>query len=81
SNMDESNFQDTKFKVLVMYNSVEELSDSNSNEFNNTENIPKLFVDKTFQDWNQVEKFIKKYASAKGYKVRIGDGRRKNAET
>ncbi|CAG8784451.1 36699_t:CDS:2, partial [Gigaspora margarita] len=79
--MDESNFQDTELEALVMYDSIEELSDTDSDEFNDAEDIPELFVGKTFQDWNQVEKFMKKYAATKGHGVRIGGGGRKNAKT
>ncbi|CAG8691970.1 13662_t:CDS:2, partial [Funneliformis mosseae] len=33
-----------------------------------------LFVSKTFQNWDYVAKFMKKYATSKGYRVRIGSG-------
>ncbi|CAG8709714.1 2965_t:CDS:2 [Gigaspora rosea] len=77
--MEESNFQDTELEAIVMYESAEELSDADSDD--DAEDISELFVGKTFQDWDQVENFMKKYAAAKGYGVRIGGGGRKNAET
>src|SRR3954453_12137189 len=33
-----------------------------------------LYIGKTFQNWNHVAKFMKKYAAAKGHGVRIGGG-------
>ncbi|CAG8712878.1 9253_t:CDS:2, partial [Funneliformis mosseae] len=33
-----------------------------------------LFISKTFQNWNYVVKFMKKYAASKGHGVQIGSG-------
>ncbi|CAG8653169.1 17353_t:CDS:2, partial [Gigaspora rosea] len=44
------------------------------------DNIPELFIGKTFQNWEQVENFIKQYATTKGHGVQIGGGGRIDAE-
>ncbi|CAG8701003.1 3159_t:CDS:2, partial [Funneliformis mosseae] len=36
--------------------------------------VLELFVSKTFQNWDYVAKFMKKYATFKGYRVQIGGG-------
>jgi len=41
---------------------------------NKENNSLDLYVGKTFQNWNHVEKFMKKYAAAKGHGIRIGGG-------
>ncbi|CAG8731924.1 14140_t:CDS:2, partial [Racocetra fulgida] len=41
----------------------------------------KLFVDKIFQNWCQIEKFIKKYAATKGYGIQIKEEERTDTTT
>ena len=41
---------------------------------NEEDNSLELYVGKTFQNWDHMEKFMKKYAAAKGHGVRIGGG-------
>ncbi|CAG8496180.1 27303_t:CDS:2, partial [Dentiscutata erythropus] len=43
--------------------------------------VLELFVGKTFENWDQVEKFMKKYAAIKGHGVWIGGGGRINTAT
>jgi len=40
-----------------------------------------LFVDKTFQSWNHVANFMKRYAASKGHGIRIGGGSKVNKVT
>jgi hypothetical protein len=47
----------------------------------NTADISELFVGKTFQSWDHVANFMKRYAASKGHGVRIGGGSKINKET
>ena len=50
------------------------LSYSISDEIVNTEKNTNLFVGKTFQSWDHVANFMKRYGSVKGYGIRIDGG-------
>ncbi|RIB20653.1 hypothetical protein C2G38_2035065 [Gigaspora rosea] len=65
-------------KVLAAYDSTDDLSDIDIDNFNDVEEFS---VSKTFEDWEQVADFMKKYASIKGHGIRIGDGGRVNTQT
>ncbi|CAG8795463.1 22904_t:CDS:2 [Gigaspora margarita] len=55
---------DAELEILAAYDSINDLSDIDN--FNKTE---ELFINKTFQNWNQVAKFMKKYAASKGHRI------------
>ncbi|CAB5363079.1 unnamed protein product [Rhizophagus irregularis] len=74
-----------EFESLLAYDSSEDFSDTESTfedicsemegtKENEEDNSLELYVGKTFQNWDHVEKFMKKYAAAKGHGVRIGGG-------
>ncbi|PKC53887.1 hypothetical protein RhiirA1_478378, partial [Rhizophagus irregularis] len=81
-------FQNAEFDTLLAYNSLEDfliltgdVSDDVCNEniveeVENTDksDISELYVGKTFQSWDHVANFMKKFATAKGHGVRIGGG-------
>ncbi|KAF0555268.1 protein far1-related sequence 5-like [Gigaspora margarita] len=60
-------------EVLAAYDSTDDLSDIDIDNFNDVEEFS---VGKTFKDWDQVADFMKKYASIKGHGIRIGGGGR-----
>ncbi|CAB5373679.1 unnamed protein product [Rhizophagus irregularis] len=49
-------------------NIVEEVENTDKSD------ISELYVGKTFQSWDHVANFMKKFATAKGHGVRIGGG-------
>ena len=63
------------------------LNDMSDNEFEiediaeEEEDTTKLYVGKTFRNWNHVANFMKKYAATKGHGVRIGGGGRVDKTT
>ncbi|CAB4412083.1 unnamed protein product [Rhizophagus irregularis] len=61
-----------------------EVSESETSETlgsgTNSSEITSIYVSKTFQSWEYVEKFMQRYAFVKGYGVRIGGGRRVDKE-
>ncbi|CAB4444945.1 unnamed protein product [Rhizophagus irregularis] len=83
----EETFQNAEFDTLLAYDSSEDFSDTDSvsddvcnenivEEVENTDksDISELYVGKTFQSWDHVANFMKKFATAKGHGVRIGGG-------
>ncbi|CAG8746126.1 5794_t:CDS:2, partial [Cetraspora pellucida] len=70
--------QVVELEVLAAYDSTDDLSDIDIDNFGNIEEIS---VDKTFNNWNQVADFMRKYAISKGHRIRIGSSRRINAIT
>ena len=40
-----------------------------------------LYIGKTFQNWDYVERFMKKYATSKDHGIRIGGGEKVNKTT
>ncbi|CAI2198719.1 3578_t:CDS:1, partial [Funneliformis geosporum] len=42
-----------------------------SDEIADIEKDMNLFVDKSFQSWDHVAKFMKRYATTKGYRIQI----------
>ncbi|RIA95451.1 hypothetical protein C1645_816683 [Glomus cerebriforme] len=85
--------QNAEFKTLLAYDSSEDFSDTDSKiesieesieedentKENDTEenNTLKLYIGKTFHNWDHVVRFMKKYAIAKGHEVRIGGSGKK----
>ncbi|CAG8692262.1 9767_t:CDS:2, partial [Cetraspora pellucida] len=67
--------QDVELEVLAAYDNMNDLSD-----IDNLDDDEGLFVSKTFENWDQVANFMKKYAAAKGHGIRISGGGRVNAE-
>ncbi|CAG8727759.1 21899_t:CDS:2 [Cetraspora pellucida] len=67
--------QNVELEVLAAYDNMDDLSD-----INNLDDDEGLFVGKTFENWDQVANFMKKYAAAKGHGIRIGGSGRVNAE-
>ncbi|RIB25197.1 hypothetical protein C2G38_2166556 [Gigaspora rosea] len=65
-------------EVLAAYDSTDDLSDIDIDNFND---VKEFSVGKTFEDWEQVADFMKKYASIKGHGIRIGGGGRVNTQT
>ncbi|CAB4374743.1 unnamed protein product [Rhizophagus irregularis] len=74
-----------EFESLLVYDSSEDFSDTESTfedicskmedtRENEEDNSLELYVGKTFQNWEHVKNFIKKYAATKGHGVRIGGG-------
>ncbi|CAG8787900.1 11141_t:CDS:2, partial [Cetraspora pellucida] len=61
---------DTDFEELTADDNLDNVFDTDI--FGDIEDDLKLFVGKTFQNWNHVENFMKEYASAKGHGIRIG---------
>ncbi|KAF0543003.1 protein far1-related sequence 5-like [Gigaspora margarita] len=57
---------DTDLEILAAYDSINDLSDIDN--FDETE---ELFIGKTFQNWDQIAKLMKKYATSKGHRIRI----------
>ncbi|CAG8676918.1 10651_t:CDS:2, partial [Cetraspora pellucida] len=72
----ESNIE---IEMLMEHNSTEDFSEMNS--FDNNEDILELSVGKTFQSWDQVASFMKKYTAAKGHRIQISGGEKKNTTT
>ncbi|RIB22222.1 hypothetical protein C2G38_2033743 [Gigaspora rosea] len=72
------NNQDVELEVLAAYDSTDDLSDI---DIDNFDDVEELFVGKAFKNWNQVADFMKKYAIVKGHGIRISDGGRVNAKT
>ncbi|CAB4431246.1 unnamed protein product [Rhizophagus irregularis] len=83
----EETFQNAEFDTLLAYDSSEDFSDTDSvsddvcnenivEEVENTDksDISELYVGKTFQSWDHVANFMKKFATVKGHGVRIGGG-------
>ena len=56
-------------KTTILFYSI-------SDEITEIEKDTNLFVGKIFQNWEHVEKFMKRYAIVKGYGVRIDGGGR-----
>ncbi|CAG8787158.1 42172_t:CDS:2, partial [Gigaspora margarita] len=71
-----SDNHDAELEILAVYDSIDDLS--NIDNFDETE---ELFIGKTFQNWDQVAKFIKKYAASKGHRIQIGGSERVNTKT
>ncbi|CAG8781104.1 34446_t:CDS:2 [Gigaspora margarita] len=67
---------DAELEILAAYDSIDNLS--NIDNFDETK---ELFIGKTFQNYDQVAKFMKKYAASKGHGIRIGGGERVNTKT
>ncbi|CAG8776878.1 40524_t:CDS:2, partial [Gigaspora margarita] len=59
-----SDNHDAELEILAAYNNIDDLSDIDN--FDETE---ELFIGKPFQNWDQIAKFIKKYAASKGYGI------------
>ncbi|CAB4465106.1 unnamed protein product [Rhizophagus irregularis] len=59
--------------------SESETSETLGSETNSSEIT--IYVSKTFQSWEYIEKFMQRYASIKGHGVRIGGGGRVDKET
>ncbi|KAF0440394.1 protein far1-related sequence 5-like [Gigaspora margarita] len=57
---------DAELEILAAYDSIDDLS--NIDNFDETK---ELFIGKTFQNWDQIAKFIKKYTASKGHRIRI----------
>ncbi|CAG8517539.1 6215_t:CDS:2, partial [Cetraspora pellucida] len=70
--------QVVELEVLAAYDSTDDLSNIDINNFGN---IKEVSVGKTFNNWNQVADFMRKYAISKGYRIQIGGGRRINMIT
>ena len=62
--------------IQYISNKTTILSYSISDEITEIEKNTNLFVGKIFQNWEYVEKFMKKYATVKGHEVRISGGGR-----
>ncbi|CAG8468362.1 13629_t:CDS:2, partial [Cetraspora pellucida] len=60
--------QDVELEVLAAYNSTDDLSDIDINNFDDIEGFS---IGKTFKNWDQVADFMKKYAIIKGHGIRI----------
>ncbi|CAG8797562.1 19605_t:CDS:2, partial [Cetraspora pellucida] len=81
--MNDSNYQDMELEVLnnqniepelevlVAYNSIDDLSDIDIDNFDDIEGSS---VGKTFKNWDQVVDFMKKYAIIKDHRIRISGG-------
>ncbi|CAG8501732.1 15557_t:CDS:10 [Funneliformis mosseae] len=71
---------DKEYEALLEYDSAEDFSDTDSisDEIVDIEKDTNLFVGKSFQSWDHIAKFMKRYATAKGYGIRIGGGRKIN---
>ncbi|CAG8718910.1 12563_t:CDS:2, partial [Funneliformis mosseae] len=67
-----------EYEALLEYDSAEDFSDTDSisDEIADIEKDTNLFVGKSFQSWDHVAKFMKRYAAAKGHRIRIGGGRK-----
>ncbi|CAB5203403.1 unnamed protein product [Rhizophagus irregularis] len=83
--MEEITQNTVEFESLLAYDSSEDFSDTESTfedicsemedtRENEEDNSLELYVGKTFQNWEHVENFMKKYAATKGHGVRIGGG-------
>ncbi|CAG8702697.1 9675_t:CDS:2 [Gigaspora margarita] len=72
------NNQDVELEILAAYNSTDDLSDIDTNNF---DDIEEFSVGKVFKNWDQVVDFMKKYAIVKGHGIRIGGIRKINAKT
>ena len=64
-----------------MSNNEFEIEDIVEEEGKEEEDTTKLYVGKTFRNWNHVANFMKKYAATKGHGVRIGGGERVDKTT
>ncbi|CAG8628220.1 12808_t:CDS:2, partial [Cetraspora pellucida] len=63
--------QDVELEVLAVYNSTDDFSDIDIDNFDDIEGFS---IGKTFKNWDQVADFMKKYAIIKGHRIRIGGG-------
>ncbi|CAB5381812.1 unnamed protein product [Rhizophagus irregularis] len=59
----------------------EEEEEEEEEEKEEEEDTMKLYVGKTFHNWDRVANFMKKYAATKGHGVRIGGGGRVDKTT
>ncbi|CAG8816990.1 30423_t:CDS:2, partial [Gigaspora margarita] len=71
-----SDNHDAELEILAAYDSIDDLSD-----IDNFDETKELFIGKTFQNWNQVAKFMKKYAASKGHRLQISGSGRVNTKT
>lgn len=60
------NNQDVELKVLAAYDSTDDLSDIDTDNF---DDIEEFSVGKVFKNWDQVADFMKKYAIVKGHGI------------
>ncbi|CAG8802647.1 14149_t:CDS:2, partial [Gigaspora margarita] len=78
-----SDNQGTKFEAPENEDIEYEISDNHDAELEilAAYDNRRAFYCKTFQNWDQVAKFMKKYAASKGHRIRIVGGRRVNTKT
>ncbi|CAG8498312.1 19743_t:CDS:2 [Cetraspora pellucida] len=60
------NNQVVELEVLAAYDSIDDFSDIDIDNFGNIEEVS---VGKTFNNWNQVMNFKRKYAISKGHRI------------